>query len=95
MQDTSNVCAWNVAVSTRIVVAVLFTLDTGASVVMNHPLDTESTIYVSCLASLVAIHMANLRSRFREILLLSPLSLVLEGGLCQERRELGLTRKSC
>ena len=69
-QDASDVCAWPVAVPTRIVATVLFTFDTGAPGVKYHPLAPESTIAVSCLASLVAIHTANLRSHFREILLL-------------------------
>ena len=68
-QDASYYCAWTVAVPTRIVTAVLFKLDTGESGVKYHPLAPESTIAVSCLASLVVIRMANLRSHFRAILL--------------------------
>ena len=68
LQDSSDYCAWPVAARARIVDAVLFTLDTGASGIKYHPLAPKSTISVSCLASLVAIRMANLRSHFREIL---------------------------
>ena len=57
MQDASEVCAWPVAVPTRIVAAVLFTFDTGAPGVKYHPLAPESTIAVSCLDSLVAIDL--------------------------------------
>ena len=78
-QDDSDVCAWPVAVPTRIVAAVLFTFDTGAPGVKYHPLDTESTIAVSCLASLVDIRTANLRSHFRKILLVLSF---LSGGPC-------------
>ena len=69
LQDASDSCAWPVSVPTRIVAAVLFALDTGASGVKYHPLAPEFTIAVSCLDSLVAIRMTNLRSHFPEILL--------------------------
>ena len=78
-QDASDVCAWPVAVPTHIVAVFLFTFDTGASGVKYHPLAHESTISVSCLASLVATRMANLRSHFRPILLLLSF---LSGGPC-------------
>ena len=67
LQDALYSCTWPVAVPTRIVTAVLFTLDTRASGVKYHPLAPESIIAVSCLGSLVDIHMANLRSHFRAI----------------------------
>ena len=54
-QDASDVFASPIAIPTRIVAAVLFTFDTGEPGVKYHPLATESTIAVSCLASLVAI----------------------------------------
>ena len=69
-QDASDVCAWHVAVPTRIVAVVLFTFDTGEVGVKYHPLAPEYTISVSCLASLVDIRTANRRSHFRAILLL-------------------------
>ena len=69
LQDTSDPCAWPVAVPTHIVPVVLFTLDTGVSGVKYHPLAPKSTISVYCLASLVAICMANLCSHFREMFL--------------------------
>ena len=68
-QYASDSCAWPVVVPTRIVAAVLFALDTRASGVKYYPLAPESTIAVSCLAGLVAICMANIRSHFRAILL--------------------------
>ena len=77
LQDATDVCAWPVAVPTRIVVAGLFTFDTGALGVKYHPLSPESTICVSCLASLVGIRTANCRSHFRANLLL--LSFLLGG----------------
>ena len=80
-QDTSDVCAWPVAVPTHIFSAALFTFDTGAPGVKYHPLAPESTIAVSFLASLVAIGMANLRIHFRAILLLLSF---LSAGTCQE-----------
>ena len=82
LQYASDVCAWPVAVPTRIVAAVLFTLDTGAPGVKYHLIAPESTIDVSCFASLVAIRTANLPSHFRENLLLL---LFLSDGPCQER----------
>ena len=63
-QDASDYCAWPVAVPTRIVAVVLFTLDTGASGVKYNPLAPEYTIALYCLASLVVIRMANLCSHF-------------------------------
>ena len=82
LQDASDVCAWPVAIPTRIVAVVLFTFDTGTPGVNYHPLAPESTIAVSCLASLMAIRTANLCSHFWEnLLLLSFLS----DGPCQER----------
>ena len=81
-QDASDLCAWPVAIPTRIVAAVLFIFDNGASGLKYHPLAPESTIAVSCLACLVDIRIANHRSYFREnLFLLSFLS----GGPCQER----------
>ena len=84
LQDASDVCAWSVAVLTCIGAAVLFTFYTGASGVKYHLLAPESTIAVSCLASLVAIHMANIRSHFRAILLFLSF---LSGGPCQELKK--------
>ena len=81
-QDASDVCAWPVAVPTCIVAAVLFTFDTGAPGVKYHPLAPESIIAVSCLDSLVAIRMANIRSHSRAILLLLSF---LSDGPYQER----------
>ena len=80
-QDASAVCAWPVAILTHIVAAVLFTLDTVAPGVKYHPLTPEPTIAISCLASLVAIRVANIRSHFWSILLLSSF---LWRGPCQE-----------
>ena len=68
-QDASDVCSWPVAVPTRIVAAVLFAFDTWTSGIKYHQLAPESTIYIYCLASLVAICMANLCSHFREMFL--------------------------
>ena len=69
-QDASDVCACPFDVPTRIFAAVLFTFDTGVSGVKYHPLAPKSKIAVSFLASLVDIHMVNLRSHFRAVLLL-------------------------
>ena len=77
-QDASDVCAWTVAVPTRIVAIVLFTFDTGASGVKYHSLAPESTIAVSCLASFVDTKR---HSHFRAILLLVSF---LSGGPFQE-----------
>ena len=66
LQDASDVCTWPVSVATRIFAAVLFAFDTGAPGVNYHPLAPESTAAVSCLASLVAIRTANIRSHFQE-----------------------------
>ena len=88
-QDASDVCDWPVAVPTRIVATDLFTFDTGVSGVKYYPLTPKSTISISCLASLVSIHMANLRSHFREILLLLSF---LSGGPCQEQRHRNLPK---
>ena len=83
-QDASDAFAWPIAILTRILDAYLFTFDTGAPGVKYHPVAPESTIAVSCLASLVAIQAANICSYFREIFLrLSFLS----GGPCQERSQ--------
>ena len=69
LQDASDVCAWPVVVPMRIVAAVLCTFYTGAPGVKYHPLAPESSISVSCLASLVAIRTANLHFRFLSMLL--------------------------
>ena len=87
-QDASDFCAWPVAVPACIVAAVLFTFDTGAPGVKYHRLAPESTIAVSCLASLVDIRTANICSHFRAILLLlsflSTAPARSETGTCQK-----------
>ena len=83
-QDASDVCACPVTVLTRIVAAVLFIFYTGESGVKYQPLAPESTIPISCLASLVDIIMANLRFHFWAILFMLSF---LWGGPCQEINE--------
>ena len=91
-QDAGDVCAWPVDVMTNIIAAVLFTFDTGASGVKYHPLAPESTIAVSCLASLVDICMANRGSHLCAILMLL---LFLSGVPCQGRQKNGTQQKYC
>ena len=75
-QDASDVCAWPVAVLMRIVAAVLFIFDTGASGLKYHPLAPESTIAVSCLDRMVDISIIN----HRFVVALIPLGWPLPGA---------------